>query len=306
MDRPESAGSYCLFQEPWWLAAVAPGQWACAEVERGGQVVARLPYVVHRRHWHQVLTKPPLTPVLGPWLAASTAKGPQRLRLEKDYIEELVGQLPRCGHYTMACHPSVRNVLPFFWAGFELRVRYTYVLPDLSDPDRLWDGMMTNIRGDVRKARKSVVIRDDLDLHEFLTVYAKTFQRQGRQVPISLAVLERVDEVLQQRPARRMLFAVDARDRVHAAMYLVWDSRCAYYLLGGGDPELRSSGATSLLVWTAIQFASSVTRSFDFEGSMLEPVERFFRAFGAEQTPYYELRKTPSRLLRLGQLMRQW
>lgn len=29
-----------------------------------------------------------------------------------------------------------------------------------------------------------------------------------------------------------------------------------------------------------------VTDVFDFHGSMLQPVERFFRAFGGQQTPY--------------------
>ena len=70
---------------------------------------------------------------------------------------------------------------------------------------------------------------------------------------------------------------------------LVWNEHCAYYLMGGGDPELRSSGATSLAMWQAIQFAATVSRIFDFEGSMIEPIERFFRGFGAVQTPYLSL-----------------
>jgi hypothetical protein len=83
-----------------------------------------------------------------------------------------------------------------------------------------------------------------------------------------------------------MLFAVDEADRVHAVTYAVWDENGAYYLLGGGHPELRSSGAGSLLMWEAIMRARAVTDVFDFEGSMLKPVERFFRAFGGCQTPY--------------------
>ncbi len=50
-------------------------------------------------------------------------------------------------------------------------------------------------------------------------------------------------------------------------------------------------------MWEAIRFAASVTRSFDFEGSMIEPVEKFFRAFGATQTAYHNVFKTNSRLL---------
>jgi hypothetical protein len=78
-------------------------------------------------------------------------------------------------------------------------------------------------------------------------------------------------------------------------LYVVWDPNAAFHLLSGGDPELRTSGAGSLLMWEAIMRARAVTDVFDFEGSMLEPVERFFRAFGARQTPYIHVsRATPA------------
>ncbi|MNZ86002.1 hypothetical protein D3C78_1048120 [compost metagenome] len=95
-----------------------------------------------------------------------------------------------------------------------------------------------------------------------------------------------------------MFIAEDDQGRRHAGVYLIWDENSAYYLMGGGDPELRNSGATSLCMWEAIRFSATVTRRFDFEGSMLEPVEHFFRAFGAIQQPFSCASKTPSRLLR--------
>ena len=55
----------------------------------------------------------------------------------------------------------------------------------------------------------------------------------------------------------------------------------------------------SLCMWEAIKFASTVTKKFDFEGSMIESVERFFRAFGAVQKPYIHITKTPSTVLRI-------
>ena len=70
----------------------------------------------------------------------------------------------------------------------------------------------------------------------------------------------------------------------------MWDRHAAHYLLGGADPNLRTSGASSLLLWEAIMRAravtDAVTDAFDFRGSMLQSVERFFRAFGRRQTPY--------------------
>jgi hypothetical protein len=54
-------------------------------------------------------------------------------------------------------------------------------------------------------------------------------------------------------------------------------------------------------MWEAIRYSARVTQRFDFAGSMLEPIERFFRGFGAMQMPYHSLSKTPSRLLRMQQ-----
>jgi hypothetical protein len=131
-----------------------------------------------------------------------------------------------------------------------------------------------------------VEVRDDLPLDRFHAVWAKTFERQGLPVPASLALLERLDAACAPRAAAARLSAHDDAGRVHAVAYVVWDANAAFYLLGGGDPALRTSGAGSLLLWEAIARARAVTDVFDFEGSMLAPVERHFRAFGARQTPY--------------------
>ena len=37
-----------LFEQPWWLDAVASGRWSAAAVRRGSEVVARLPFLQRR------------------------------------------------------------------------------------------------------------------------------------------------------------------------------------------------------------------------------------------------------------------
>ena len=279
--------SHCLFQESWWLDAVAPGQWRAAVVEKGGEVVARMPYVYKRKYGIPIITTPKLTPVLGPWLKPSGVKYAKRLAQEKDLLQNLLEQLPRHYYCSIPCDPSVTNLLPFYWAGFDLRVCYTYRLTDLSNKGALGSNLRENIRSDIRKAEKRVAVRSDLPLEQFYEVNRKAFSRQGKSVPYSLAFLQRLDDVTGERGQRRIFFAVDDQERIHAVCYIIWDSECAYYLMGGRAPELHNSGASSLLMWHAIQHAATVSQIFDFEGSMIEPIERFFRAFGAAQTPYY-------------------
>jgi Acetyltransferase (GNAT) domain len=288
----ETRCANAIFQQPWWLDAVAPGRWGQAAVERDGRTVARLPYAVRGRGRWRMLTQPALTQTLGPWIERSGGKPANALAREMELLTELEASLPPAEAFFQGFSPTMLNALPFFWAGYRIETRYTYRLEGLRSEEALWEGLRGNIRREIRKARKRVQTHDDLGLDRFYSVWAKTFLRQGLQPPLSLAQLDRLDAACASRGARAMLFAHDNADRVHSVTYVVWDEHAAYYLLGGSDPELRTSGSASLLMWEAIMRARRVTDTFDFEGSMLKPLERFFRAFGARQVPYLSVSRT--------------
>jgi hypothetical protein len=297
----ESELTIPIFSRDWWLDALAGDNgWDVVLVEKGGQVIASMPYMIRKRFGRIILGHPPLTQTLGPWIREVDGKQPSRLARQKDLMQELIAALPRYDYFSENWHFSQTNWLPFYWAGFTQTTRYTYRLPDLSDQQKLWNGLRENIRRDIRKAegRFDLQVRTDLGIDAFLRLNIQTFERQGKDLPYSKDLVTRLDKACVEKDARRIFIAEDAQGRAHAGIYLVWDQNSAYYLMGGGDPELRKSGATSLCMWEAIKFASTVSKSFDFEGSMIEPIERFFRAFGAEQTPYFAVSHTPSKMIR--------
>ena len=303
----ESETSIPLFSQAWWLDALADDDgWDVALVEKGGQVVASMPFVMRKRFGRIILGHPPFTQTLGPWIREVSGKQASRSAREKELMQALIAALPRYDHFSENWHFSQANWLPFYWAGFTQTTRYTYRFPDLSDQQKLWNGLRENIRGDIRKAegRFGLQVRTDLGVDAFLHLNVQTFKHQGKDLPYSKALVARLNDACIEKQARRIFIAEDAQGRAHAGIYLVWDQNSAYYLMGGGDPELRKSGATSLCMWEAIKFASTVSQSFDFEGSMLEPIERFFRAFGAEQTPYFAVSHTPSKLIRAAMFAR--
>lgn len=289
-----------IFSRDWWLDAVCGKDWDVCLVEKGGKVVATMPYHFRaNRLGMKVICQPQETQTLGPWLRSSDAKNANRLGHEKDLLTKLIDQLPEFSQFHQNWNHANTNWLPFYWRGFEQTTRYTYRLPDLSDLDRVWAGFRENIRGDIRKAagRFNLVVQSNLSIEDFLKLNSKTFERQAMALPYTETFLKRLDDACLEHEARAIFIAVDPEGRHHAGAYIVWDSESAYYLMGGGDSELRSSGATSLCMWAAIQHAATVTKCFDFEGSMIEPVERFFRAFGAVQTPYFSISKTQSRII---------
>ena len=296
-----------LFSQAWWLDATAgEGVWDVALVEKGGTIVAAMPYVTRQRYGFTLLGQPALTQTLGPWLRETEGKSSTRLAQHKDWLQALIAQLPPFAHFIQNWHWKMGNWLPFYWAGFQQTTRYTYILQELSDEQELWQGLQENIRREIKKAgnRLQLRVRDDLTVDDFLVLNRMTFARQNMALPYTEAFVHQLDQACAARQARKIFIAEDAQGRRHAGVYIVWDGNSAYYLMGGGDPELRNSGATSLCMWEAIKFAATVTQRFDFEGSMIEPVEKFFRAFGAQQTPYFTVSKTPSRILQTALFLR--
>ena len=292
----------CLFQEEWWLDAVAPKDWSAIEVRDGKTLVGRWPYTVKRRLGLKVVGQPPLCQTLGPWVAPLEGKYTARLSRRMDIMQRLIAALPACDLFSQAFHFSTEGLLPFHWEGFEQTPRYTYVMEDLRDLDQLWNGVRDKTRSDIRRAEKKLGVSAEDNFEQFWDLNVQTFLRQGLKVPYDRALAQRLDAACAGRGARRILFAREVAGRAHAAVYIVWDDRAAYYLMGGSDPEVRSSGATSLLMWEAIKFASAVARSFDFEGSMMRNVEHFVRGFGGRQVMYPYVRRMSRRMKVLASL----
>ena len=284
--------SHSLFDQPWWLDAVAPGSWSEVVIREGGIVIGRMPFGHARRLGVTVLGHPPLTQTLGPWVRVpSDASYAHGLTAEMDVMERLITALPRFDIFHQQFSHFVVNALPFHWAGFSTSIRYTYRIEDLTDLDAVLAGFRPNVRRHLRKAAGRLEVRDDLGLDRFLEVHASTFKRRGMAVPYDDSVVRHIDAASASRGCRRILFAQDSSGHVHAAQYIVWDKRATYGLMGGVDPDFTSSGAASVLMWEAIRHASTVSRAFDFEGSMVKSIERFVRQFGARQTPYLRVAK---------------
>lgn len=275
-----------LFQKEWWLNAVAPGQWDAVVVKKGNEIAARLPFFIEKKYGFTALTQPPLTPMLGPWLRPIDAKHSKQLSTQKELIWELLEKLPRHDLFSQSLHPSITNWLPFYWKGFEQTTRYTYVLDNISNLDAIWSGFSEQARRNVRKAQSKLTVKMGVDIERFLDINEKTFLRQQKKLPYSRELVKRIDSAARAQNASQIFHAEDSTGRIHAAIYILWDERSAYYMMGGEDPELRNSEASSLLIWQAIQFASNLSKIFDFEGSMIQPIERFFRGFGARQVAY--------------------
>jgi len=295
-----------IFASSAWLDAVAPGRWRMHVVEEGGAVVGAWPTVVRPTPLGEVHTGAPLTPYLGPLLRSDA--NPVRGRANDiRYLELLLVQLGRFAHIEAHCHPAFDYWTPLAWEGFTQTTRYSWRLTDLRDLEAVFRGTRENIRREIRKAEKRGLVVAPASLANFLELHRATVLQAGRNDSLGAnhRALEAIDETLAPQDARSILVARDAEGRAHAGAYLVHDDRFMYYLVGASDPALRNSGAPSLVLWRGIEEAAERGLSFDFEGSMVKGVERFFRAFAGTPTPYSVVRKTPSAGFRVARALKR-
>lgn len=290
-DFVASSPQGSIFQTSWWLEAVAPGKYTLLLIKEHEEILAAWPLVFKRIWGLNLILVPQLTPRLGIMFAPSRKqKYSEQLSQELDLMGKLLKLLPRHLLFYQRFHPLFTNWLPLYWAQFKQTTRYTYVIEDLSDLSLVWENMRADTKRKIKKAQKQgLKVVTDLSLDKLLDVNELTYKRQNLPVPYSREYVKRIDQACQNHRARKMFFAVDSDNRVHAAVYLVYDHKTAYYLFGGADPELRGSNAHYLVLWEAVKFAAQVSRSFDFEGSMHPNIEHVFRGFGGVQKPYMEI-----------------
>ena len=288
-----------IFSRPWWLDAVCSGgEWDVCLVEKGEQILASMPYYSEKRFGLTYLVEPALTQSLGPWIRTTQLRHSKVLTQEKVLMEDLISQLPTYDHFSQNWHYARTNWLPFYWKGFSQTTRYTYVIDDLTNLESVFSRFEHSKRKDIKKAEGIVGIYFDISAEEFYENHRMTLAKQGAVISYSMDHFRKIYDAGYANNSAVTIAAVDESNNLHAALFVVWDECSAYDLISTIDPDFRTFGAASLLVREAISYVSRKTKKFDFEGSMIESVERSFRHFGAKQVPYFNIRRTPSLVLR--------
>lgn len=288
-----------LYFQPLWLDAAAGAEhWdAVMARDRGGHATGVWVYCLRKTFGIARIVMPPYTPYAGPLLfyPHNLERRESRYAFEKKVLGKLLDQLPPVALYYQEWHPGVQNWLPAYWRGYRQTTHYTYLLPDLRNWTAIFEHFRSNVRTWIRKAEASVRVIESDNLAALFQLCEHSLRRQRRAPVLNWHVLQRIDAALAPKAQRLILLAEDDTGRYHAGAYIVWDAHTAYYLLSGADPALRSSGALYLLVWHALQWCGRQGLSFDFEGSMLEPVEEVFRGFDAVLTPHHRVYKAANR-----------
>lgn len=288
-----------FLQYKWFEALYNNSEWGVAIVGKGGEVIAVLPYVVSKKKSFKLITPQFLSPYQGVWMKYPEGqKYASKIGYEKEVMNELIKQLPKVDSFKQNFLPEITNWMPFNWKGFQQTTRYTYLIKDISNTKNVFIDFKENIRREIRKAEKSLTVISSKDIDLLYQLKLKVYQENKEDYPISLKKLKAVYDFCVKNNCGELLIAQDGDQNVHSILLYVWDNNSAYYLHGVTDNNFKTTGSMSLLLWDAIKRSSTKTKAFNFEGSMVESIERYFRAFGGEQVPYFQISKTSSKMLK--------
>lgn len=294
-----------IFSRGWWLDAVANDEWEVALVYKDGSIYASLPYVKKSKFGLVTISQPMLTQTLGPWIKPVKGKYSTRLSREKELMGELIDQLPIYARYQQSWSSTVTNWLPFYWRGFRQTSFYTYVIEDIKNAEETIKNFEGRKRTSIRKSKAEVEIIYDLSPEEFYENHVYTLEKQGELISYPKNAFMSIYKAVEEQGCGKIIGAVDKENKLHAAIFLVWDNEKAYVLITTIDSDFKRYGAASYVILESIRYASRFVNKFDFEGSMIESVERSYRQFGAKQESYSHITRTPSRILKFLDFIRE-
>jgi hypothetical protein len=280
-----------LFHKTFWLEASNSPFKLLGCFDKNGELIGGVP-LPYKKIWGlTAIIRPPLTPYLGVLIkAGNDQKYVSKISSEKKVIQSLAAGIVRSAHFAyINFHPTFLDLQPFLWNGFSSNVRYTYIA-DISDISRAWERMDATRRNDIRKGMESGFTCDTKGtLDTFIGLRKQNLVRRSLSSPVPVRQIERYHKTMVEKGQTKMFFVRNAQGEVLASLYMVWDKRRAYYLMGEMNPIAETRSASALAIWEAMQFASRELglKEFDFEGSNIPQIERFFRKFGGVLTPCY-------------------
>lgn len=291
-----------IFLQDWWLdAASGKDNWQVEILEEERSITACLPYVIKTKAFLKSMGIPEYTPFLGPWIRNFPSDNDEITNT----IEQLLDKLPKFDKYHVKLSTEIQSATAFTNQGFDKNDCYTYVLESIKDHDAIYSGFKPANRSKIKQSASSIKIIESDDLVALFKICELSMKKNKLDIPFSYNSLERIYKSARDKDKIQILLAEDASEKIHAGALLVWDKNRAYYLMGGSDPALRKHGANTLLIWESIKFCSKHVDVFDFEGSMIEPIEVFFKSFGAKRQPYFLVTKTSSQIIKTAQKVKK-
>ncbi len=238
------------------------------------------------------IKNPPYVPNIGLCFTNKSSNKANALSYNKKVMELLAEFIESLSYsvLSIALPPGHNDTQPFFWKEFKVIPNYTYHLDLSHTEEEIEKGFSPEHRNSLKKAiRENVEVKETNDPQTVKDLVMNTFSRKNKG--LNEANIQNILFDLANKD-NSFAFAAYHNGKPVAASFCLYDRNECYYLLGGYDKDSKHQGAGILCIQKSISKAKSMgLKIFDFEGSMIREVEKYFRSFGPELVPYYTINK---------------
>ncbi|MFU8860937.1 MAG: GNAT family N-acetyltransferase [Cyclonatronaceae bacterium] len=273
----EQQKSGTVFHTTPWLNHRKEGELHITACYDGAHLIGGFPWLLNRRYGLERIVKPRLSPYYGPVWKDNTGTTTREL-----LINSILGDLQKFDMIAVSLLPGSAFPRDLVTSPAVRRnIRTCLRLPDKHV--YYSKGLNYELRRSVYKG-VTVTETDDADIIYRLTQYS--FQNAGRKHPLTPEEFSHLFSIM-RRQKRCIAFKAEYEDTgVIGVQVLLFDDNRAYNVLSGIDRDHKKLNAGPLLMDHCIDWSHKRGLIFDFEGSSIEPVFRFFMRFSPEVVTY--------------------
>jgi len=264
-----------VYARPWYLDIVSK-EWKALVY---GDYEAVMPLTAGKKYGINYLYQPFFTQQLGVYGKAAQ---------ENAVVLEMLEQAKSLFSYAeinMHEGQSLQGCL------IDIKQRTNLIIPLKAGLSAIRKDYSDTLKRNLKKAAaQAFQVKDMEDISFFLDEYmlhtaSKTKEINSRHRSLLHLLLQ---QAMQQKAG--MIRGVFQGEKcVAACFYLLDEERCVS-LLPWADEQAKKYGAAAFLVDSTLEMMENKLNYFDFEGSEIPGVARFYRQFAPQEAPYYRLK----------------
>jgi lipid II:glycine glycyltransferase (peptidoglycan interpeptide bridge formation enzyme) len=183
---------------------------------------------------------------------------------------------------------ELKDAQPFIWQDFEVSIKYTYLLNLSATEEDILAQMSSERRKNIKDAKLIATVSSCADLNLAFNKIRESLDSNGAKYNEKI-----IQNLLTEFPDADNYICIQTHvnEVLSSIHFMVKDDTTAYYLFGWNNKELSSTAGT-LGLWSGILEAKKQgLNTFNFAGSAISSIEKYFRGFGAELTPQLNIKK---------------
>lgn len=282
-----------VFGSKAWLSIYGNGLVMIGIYKDEHQLIGGFYYLKTKKFGFDFIKLPPYTPHCGLFFISDSKNQSSKNSFSKEVMQEVCNYFSaQKSALTILAFPSeMIDMQAFIWNKYKVVPNYTYRINLEKSVEEITSNFDSKTRNAISKSIKEGVETsvNSLSQQQVFDFFKENLSATGANIyedTLKKIMLEFSS------PSNSFHFVAKKNEEVLGMVFCIYDKRSCYYLLGGINKQSGIQGVNNLLVQKSIERAKELNcEIFDFEGSMLKGVEKFFRSFGPELFPYYTANK---------------